>query len=375
MHPDLKILFQRLEASREAAGLTRDEVEEKLVMGPGWIKLIEEGLTEPSLGTLAAILALYGDDLHGFFADFQFGETDVIVDRHLSATEEGADLVLHFPMGPHSANVTIPDATLDEFNSVLLVLRNVLAVRDARRAIVECFLEAVRTWPHVNPSDLWYFLVAHAYQDDFNHPAESAGKDWAQSWKRAGGWSLEAIFVEHYNPQLNQHGVRLAMPTAPDEKGRLLGEMGLHGSGVVEKSDVIALGTDAHGNEHPFGVVHVKASFAERRTDDAPLSARLMASGFASPLLTMDCKAGPSTDPFNKGELGAVQGGIARVSSKRLDIERDRIFDAAFSYNANTEPTPTGTSAAARIYRCNFADPDDSFSRHMIRKWQERQGN
>lgn len=374
MHPELKTLFQKLHGIRETADLTHTQVEEKLVMGPGWVKLIEEGKREPSLGTLAAILALYGQDLQSFFSDLNFGEEDMIVDRHLSAAENGNDLVLHFPMGAYAASVVLPMASLAQLNDVLLVLRNGLASGDVRGAIVACFLRAVHHWPHANPSDLWYFLVAHAYQDDFNHPAAKAGKDWAQSWKRAGGWSLEAIFVNHYNEYLETRGIKLIMP-APDEKGRLLSLMGITGNAAVEKSDVIAVGTDSAGVQQPFGVVHVKASFAERRTDDAPLSARLMAGNFASPLLTMDCKAGPSLKPENKGELGPVQGGPSRVSSKRLDIERDRIFDAAFSYNANTEPTPSGTPAAARIYRCNFANPDDAFSKHMIRKWEDRQGN
>ena len=375
MHPELKTLFQQLKTSRERAGLSPSEVEEKLVMGRGWIELFEAGEKEPSLGTLAAILAIYDEDLPSFFADLQFGQNEVIVDRHLSATEDAVGIKLHFPMGAHTATVPLPLATLDQLNKVLIVLRDELSRNDARRAIVACFLKAVELWPHLNPSDLWYFLVAHAYQDDFNHPAASAGKDWGQSWKRAGGWSLEAIYVSHYNKYLETQGIRLVMPTAPAEKGRFLGEMGLHGAAAIEKSDVIALGIDSTGREQPFGVVHVKASFAERRTDDAPLSARLMAGNFASPLLTMDCKAGPSESPFNKGELGPVQGTGRRVSSKRLDIERDRVFDAAFSYNANTEPTPSGAPVAARVYKCSFADPNDSFAKHMVRKWQERQGN
>lgn len=374
MHPQIKTLFQKLRSSRENSGLSYAQVEEELVMGPGWIKLIEEGRTEPSLGTLAAILSLYGQSLESFFADLDFGEDDMIVDRHLSATEDGNNLLLHFPMGQHDASVLLPKASLKELNEVLLVLRNGLASDNVREAIVDCFLSAVAKWPHANPSDLWYFLLAHAYQDDFNHPAAKAGRDWGQSWKRAGGWSLEAIFVQHYNTYLKTRGIELTMP-GPDEKRHLLKVMGLLGDSAIEKSDVLAVGTDSNGEKHPFGVVHVKASFAERRTDDAPLSARLMAGNFASPLLTMDCKAGPSERPKNRGELGAVQGGSSRVSSKRLDIERDRIFDAAFSYNANTEPTPPGTSAAARIYRCDFADPNDAFSKHMVRKWEDRQGN
>ncbi|MBA8965064.1 transcriptional regulator with XRE-family HTH domain [Rhodococcus percolatus] len=373
MHPELAALFRSLTDLRVSAGYTAEAVEEKLVMGPGWIERFESGMDEPSFGTLAALLALYGHSLSDFFESLDFGDEAVIVDRHLAAEEVGESLVLHFPMGSHAAEVTIPDASLDEFNQVLLVLRDELASGSAREAIVNCFLKAVELWPHANPSDLWYFLVAHAYQDDFNHPAKSAGKDWAQSWKRAGGWSLEAIFVNHYNKYLATQGIRLDMP-APDEKKRLLGMMGLTSQADLEKSDVLVLGKAPDGSEHPFGVIHVKASFAERRTDDAPLSAKLIRSNYVSPLLTMDCKASPSAKPNNRGELGPVQGGLEKVSSKRLDIEEDRIFDAVFVYNRNSLPTPVGAATAARIYICTFADPDDSFSRHLIKKWKDRQG-
>lgn len=99
-----------------------------------------------------------------------------------------------------------------------------------------------------------------------------------------------------------------------------------------------------------------------------------MAKGYASPLLTMDCKASMSAGPVNKGELGPVQGSKARVSSKRLDIERDRHFDACFSYNQNTLATPATQDAAARIHNVDFSDPRDAFSQYVIGKWRDRWG-
>lgn len=372
MHPELSALFKRLTQLREAAGHTAVEVEESLVIGPGWINEFESGSREPSFGTLAAMLNMYGERMDTFFAGLDFGD-DVILDRHLAAEAADADLVLHFPMGSYKAQVTIAGATVDEFNSVLLVLRDGLAHGAPREAVADSFLHAARIWPHANPSDLWYFLVSHAYQDELNHPAHSAGRDLSQSWKRTSGWSLEAIFVNHYNPHLTPLGLRLDMP-APEQKRAYLAEMGLTTEADAEKSDILVLGTDTAGHEHPFGVIHVKASFAERRTDDAPLSMKLMRSNYVSSLLTMDCKATPSAKPVNRGELGPAQGGTDRVSSKRLDIERDRIFDAAFVYNTNTNPTPQGSNVAARIAVCDFANADDVFSAHLVRRWKERQG-
>ena len=342
------------------------------MIGPGWIKEFESGNREPSFGTLAAILNIYGERMDTFFVGLDLDE-GVILDRHLAAEADGDDLILRFPMGSHKAKVMVAEATIDDFNEVLSVLRDGLAHGAPREAVADCFLKAARLWPHANPSDLWYFVVSHAYQDHLNHPAQTAGRDLSQSWKRTSGWSLESIFVTHYNPHLNSHGIRLDMP-APEQKRVYLSEMGLNSEADAEKSDIIVLGADGSGREHPFGVIHVKASFAERRTDDAPLSMKLMRSNYVSTLLTMDCKASPSVSPINRGELGPTQGGPERVSSKRLDIERDRIFDAVFAYNANTIPTPRGTNVAARINVCDFANPDDAFSTHLVRRWKERQG-
>jgi transcriptional regulator with XRE-family HTH domain len=190
MHPGLAEVFTKLSKLRVENGLSREDVEQELILGKGWVELFETGEREPSLGTLAAILALYNSDLSSFFQGLDFGEEAVIPDRHLGIDPVPGGIDLHFRMGKFDASVHLPGATLDQCNDVLLVLRNALASGDASKAIVKCFLYAVQTWPDLNPSDLWYFFLAHAYQDDFNHPAAMAGKDWAQSWKRAGGWSL-----------------------------------------------------------------------------------------------------------------------------------------------------------------------------------------
>ena len=87
----------------------------------------------------------------------------------------------------------LPNATEDQFEDVLMVLRNGLARLvqtggddDAATAIkadsvAQTFLRAVELWPHANPSDLWWFLVSRAYYDGFNHPAEFARLDLGQS--------------------------------------------------------------------------------------------------------------------------------------------------------------------------------------------------
>ncbi|SET33326.1 helix-turn-helix domain-containing protein [Geodermatophilus poikilotrophus] len=368
----MRKLFAQLRQLREDAGLSYAEAEELLVVGPGWVRRLEAGEIEPSLNTLAAVVSAYGSDLPTLFEGFELGDDNITIDRHLSAVEVGSNLHLTFPMGAHRAEVVFEDASVEDLNDVVRALRDELAVGRKREAVVACFLEAVRRWPHINPSDIWYFLVSHAYQDNFNHPASQDGRDWGQSWRRAGGWGLEAVLLQHYNPYLRTIGMHLEMPE-PDRKRDLLSQMGVVDVAGSDKADVIAVGHLRNRHE-AFGVIHVKASFAERRTDDVPLSQQLIARGYASPLVTMDCKATPSPNPLNRGELGPAQGGDERVSAKRLDIERDRKFDACFSYNTNTISTPEGQRASARIHVCDFSDPDDVFSAYLLRKWRDRQG-
>lgn len=373
----LNALYAQLAQLRMSNNLSPEQVESKLVLGPGWVTGFETGSPEPSLGMLAALVSLYGSTLSEFFASIELGRDHAAPDRALFAAETEAGTSIHFQMGAEAAAVDLPGTTLAAVNRVLKTLSDGLVRTDKRReAVSEAFLTAVHEWPSVNPSDLWYFLIRHAYQDQYNHPAEAVGTDWAQSWARASGWALENVFARHYAGVLSGDGIKLAIASKA-EASVYLERMGITGDkSAIEKADVFMLGKHpTTGDWVPFGVVHVKASFAERRTDDVPLSQKLMARNFASPLMTMDCKAAISPTPFNAGELGAPQGSDAEVSSKRLDIERDRNFDACFSYNTNTIATPIEQQAAARIYVSSFArDLEDPFVVYARSKFAQQFG-
>ena len=82
----------------------------------------------------------------------------------------------------------------------------------------------------------------------------------------------------------------------------------------------------------------------------------------------MDCKSTPSERPFNKGELGTVDG---RRSAKRKDLEDDGWFSACFSYNSNTRPTPEKSDARARVICCDFSDPKDEFAESIVTAWEQ----
>jgi hypothetical protein len=152
-----------------------------------------------------------------------------------------------------------------------------------------------------------------------------------------------------------------------DRKSRLLESIKVGHRLELDKIDVL-LTVGSESKEKFIGVVHVKASFAERRTDDVPMSQALIGAGYISPLWTMDCKSTPSSRPHNKGELGSIFAGrgIDCRSAKRKDIEEDGFFSACFSYNRNTIPTPRRSKVRARIHVCNFSDPNDAFVKFII---------
>ncbi|MEZ5272918.1 MAG: hypothetical protein R2694_11505 [Ilumatobacteraceae bacterium] len=279
-----------------------------------------------------------------------------------------------FKFGKHDATYLLAGATVGQFDKMLRIVRDRVAADDPSGAIVDGFSYAAATWPKVNPSDLWSYILPNAFSDPYNHPASNHGKDFAQSWKRTAGFALERTFLEHYRGILGKNGVTIEMPHKA-RKRELLAGLGLGNQVDPDKADLLLIGQKPDGTEQCFGVAHVKASFAERRTDDVPLSEALLNRGFYSPLLTMDCKGSPSPTPVNRGELGDVLDteGDNR-GQKRLDFERDRRFSACFSFNRNTKPTPLGQDAAARVYVCDFKDADDEFSRQVTAHWKQRRG-
>lgn len=366
---------------REAARLDAAEVERRLLFGPGWIGRFESGETIPALDILFALLKTYDRTPAQLFEGFAADALPVEIHRAIYATQDGESLLIHFTYAKHDATYRLPNATIAQFDTVIRVLRDGLARLVTPRAegeaaavqtdsVAKMFLKAAEVWPLANPSDLWWFIVSRAYSDPFNHPAKHARLDLGQSWKRTGGWALEEIMVRHYGPFLKTKGVDLFIATGA-EKTRLVAQMSGKARMEADKADVFLAGT-VKGTRVPLGVVHVKASFAERRTDDVPMSQALIASEYTSPLWTMDCKGGPSETPENDGELGVTlqRGQADKRSAKRKDIEDDGFFSACFSYNARTAPTPADQKAKARVIVCNFTNPDDEFSRFIVAAWE-----
>lgn len=371
----LMTLLKQLKLLREERNITYEEIDEQLTLGPGWTEKFETGEIIPSIDILLAMLDIFNVTPQDFFNQLPKGQrVRVRRSRFLYAEADSDDVIIKFHYNDYNAQYRLRQATIEQYNQVLQELRSGLAHIDNNCAvqtdtIAHTFFRAVRFWPHLNPSDIWWFLVYRAYCDPYNHPALNARRDFGQSWKRAAGWALERIVVRHYGHFLESQGVKLLIPDATT-KQELIGQLDVQERLESDKVDIFLVGT-RDGENVCFGVVHVKSSIAERRTDDVPMSQVLMRAGYTSPLWTMDCKSLPSHNPENRGELGmTLDDGEDRRSAKRKDIEDDGYFSACFSYNSNTIPTPTKQNARARIHVCSFNNPDDAFSQFILAEWK-----
>lgn len=374
-HGYLKKLLLNMRKARQIAGISASELEERLILGPGWVNRFEEGETVPSIDMLLAILHEVGADLNSLLMGLPESPDAAEVERVIFSEQTGKDIVIHFRYANFDASYLLEKAKVEEFEVVVKTLRDGLAWLAKEEgsskaikadAVAKAFLKGVVVWPHANPSDLWLFVVDRAYCDPYNHPAQFARLDFPQSWKRTGGWALEEVLVRHYGPYLKKHDIKLFIGDRTT-KEKILKKIKVKERLEADKIDVLLLGGE---REEFFGVVHVKASFAERRTDDVPMSVALAAAGYTTPLWTMDCKSMPSANPHNKGELGVVDG---QRSAKRRDIEDEGYFTGCFSYNRNTIASSKQLPEERRIYVCDFKNPQDVFSQFIIRRWRNFQ--
>lgn len=372
----------KLKALRETSGLSATDLNYNLKLGTGWIELFESGNFIPRVDEFLSILSHLSLEEATILIDHSIVKS-IPFPRYLSATQVNKDIELEFPYGKYEAKYILENANLYDFLDLQATFQNDLAKGISintsydknedkavlRNAVKNAFLKAVELFPNANPSDIWYFIISKLYIDPYNHPASNAKLDFSQSWKRTGGWALEEIVVSFYKDFLSELGINIFIESNKERKKELIKQFNVSERLEADKVDIFLTGI-MNNQEILFGVVHVKASFAERRTDDVPMSKALVEAGYTSPLWTMDCKCTPSPKPFNKGELGvAFTDGVDNRSAKRKDIEDDNYFSNCFSYNLNTNPT--AGDVKNRIIVCNFNNPNDSFSQFIIHSWNE----
>ena len=295
-NPVVEQLLARLRAIREGAGKSCDELDQELIFGPGWTARFESGQTVPSLDVLVVILDALGSSiaelLEGISVETPVPDATTSIDRFIHAELDDDDLfgglLVHFGYADHDAVYRLEGATEDEFETVVKTLRDGLALlvttpaddQEAIKtnAVANAYLKAVELWPKANASDLWWFVVYRAYLDSFNHPARYARLDLGQSWKRTGGWALEEVLVRRYREALAAHRIRIFIAYG-NEKAHYLSQLEVADRLESDKVDVLLVG-EVDDDLICFGVVHVKSSFAERRTDDVPMSKALVEAGY-----------------------------------------------------------------------------------------------
>src|SRR5439155_7446219 len=114
------------------------------------------------------------------------------------------------------------------------------------------------------------------------------------------------VVMEIYNERLRANEVRIRFGNAADAAAFGLVKRGLGSA----KTDLVI--ERAHNGRYVlFGVLHCKASIAERLTDDAPASSALIEQGYWSSVVTMDAKMFPPPhgDGVVRGELGVTRVG------------------------------------------------------------------
>lgn len=248
---------------------------------------------------------------------------------------------LHSPDGKTHAAVELqgidPDvyAALSDFLGETLE-REVLAYA----AVSAAMRQAVERCPAANPADLWVHLIYHEFRHRF------ARSD--QSWKRVSGQALEHLLVSIYQARLTAHEITLRPSTRADAVAFGLVKRGLGSA----KTDLVLEGSH-DGTLHRFGVIHCKASIAERLTDDVPASKALMRIGVWSAIVTMDAKMFPP--PHGDGVVNGELGLSAR--DKRNYFEVAGQFSGCYSFNLRTPPSPSKTKSGRRISTLSFTDP------------------
>ena len=366
---DRQAFGRNVRQRRELLGLSQEGLAAAAGLDRSYIGGIERGERNPSLAAILQLAAAVGVPAsHLFIGLGGGGPTEPDGRNQLRVTELKEGLTIRFKYDRHDAEYFLPNGTRSQYDGVVAVLRTGLAAGGrSGAAVANAFIRATRLRPDANPSDLWTFLINRTYCDRSNHPHVNERLNLEQSWKRTSGWALERVLIEHDGSFLRENNVTITTGNKA-EKESLLSAVG-DSRIIPDKADVLISYADS--GEKLLGVIHVKASIAERRTDDVPMSQALMEAGYLSIFWTMDCKSFPSAKPENRGEFGDASG--ERISEKKRDFEEHGHFSACFSYNRNTKPT-RGGDRAARIFVCDFKTPDDRFAKYLIDARSQRLG-
>ncbi len=234
--------------------------------------------------------------------------------------------------------------------------------RIAYVAVGKAMLMAVDLLPQANPADLWVHLIYNQYRTRANRSD--------QSWKRVSGDAFEFVVRTAYEPRLHAYKIVLRRPIPQDAVTLGLRELAIGGSKtdlILERIDVDE--SSVLGVAHTiFGVVHCKASLAERLSDDAPASKALIDRGYWSVEATMDAKMFPPPhgDAVVRGELQRPRS-QNRGGDKRRYFEIAGQFNGCYSFNLRTPPSDNDPAHKARIRSLSLSEQQpDVFVQDVI---------
>jgi hypothetical protein len=266
-----------------------------------------------------------------------------------------AIIELKDPYSEKQVTLTIEGISQDVYKNIRKKIRENIDMLGKTNGLTESYLSALQQCPQANPSDLWLYVMHLEY-------VSSIGNE--QSWKRTSGFAFERVLQKHYDKILKKYGYDFKVNTK-DEQLELLEQFGLSPSDIpLAKLDMAIKDIKT---SKIVCATHVKVSIAERISDDAPASRKLMQVGCPSIIITLDMKhyPPPHGDGINYGELGgrlAAKGLTKEYQQKRGYIEDSGDFDALFSYNLRTPPSKGKTKSGKRIYTLSFSESQpDSF--------------
>ncbi len=345
------------------------QIAEKLGISENWIKTFREYPEQLSLNEFLALIKASGKQI-----TLDPASMKVEVEKPYRLEESHGGILLSFQYGTYKAKTIIPGGTQEVIKRIERVFVNDINNKqiNKKEAVANSFFEAVKLLPEANPSDIWFFLLPKLFQCKYHYQDYTPGRNFEQSWKRTSGWALEEIVIRNYYSKLLKHNIEIKPGSNKKEIQLWLDSLSDDNERQEsDKVDLLLVHIDESSQRKIiFGVIHVKASFAERRTDDVPLSKFLIKNNLFSPLITMDCKAFPSENPKNLGELGSVG---ESESAKRMDIEDEMHFSACYSFNSNTVPTPKESKKPGRIHiiktggAMNSSQESDAFIQDTIK--------